>query len=137
MGFHGLDKLTAVFRRHRFVIDGMREKRGRSFGGDLLFVGIEADELGLWIRAKKFRPGAGVRIFSHRNNGIDEPGEIGSATESLDGIGRIGIAAIEVRCGSGSNVASSGEAENPNPLRINLPRSGVRAGEADGALGVE
>ena len=80
MGFHGRDELAAVFRRHGYVINGMREKRGRSVGGDPCFIGIKADEFRLRIRTKQFVPGAGVRVFSHRDDGIDEPGEIGSAT---------------------------------------------------------
>ena len=67
-------------------------------------------------------------------NGLSE---IGSATLSLDEIGRIGVAVVKVRCGSRSNVAAGGEAEDADTLRINLPCSGVVAGQADGALGVE
>ena len=80
MGFHGRDKLTAVFRWHGFVIDGMREKCGWSFGGDLRFVGIAADEFRFWMETKEFVPGASVCVLAHRDDRIDEPGEIGSAT---------------------------------------------------------
>ena len=52
VGFHGGDKLTAVFRWHRFVIDGVSEKSGRSVGGDLRFVGIEIDEFSFWMESQ-------------------------------------------------------------------------------------
>ena len=79
VAFHSGDKLTAVFRRHGFVIDGVSEKRGRSVGGDLCFVGIEGDEFRFWMAAKELVPRTGVRVFTHRDYRIDEPGEIGPA----------------------------------------------------------
>ena len=106
MGFHGCDKLAAILRRHGFVINGMREESGRSVGCNLRFVGIKPNELGLRLEAKQFVSGSGVSVFAHRDDGIDEPGEIGPATESLDGIRRICVAVIEVRGGSRSNMAA-------------------------------
>ena len=137
MGFHGCDKLAAILRRHGFVINGMREESGRSVGCNLRFVGIKPNELGLRLEAKQFVSGSGVCVFAHRDDGIDEPGEIGPATESLDGIRRICVAVIEVRGGSRSNMAAGGEAEDADAFRVNLPRCGVGAGETDGALRVE
>lgn len=137
MDFHGRDKLAAVLRRHGFVINSMSKKSGRSVGRNLRFIGIKPDEFGLRIRTKEFVPGAGVRVFAHRDDRIDEPCEIGPATESLDGIGRLGVTVIEVRGGSRSNVAAGGETENADTFWVNLPRSGVGTGEADGSLGVE
>ena len=87
IGFHGRDKLAAVLRRYGFVINGMSEKCGRRAGRNLRLIGIELDEFGLRIGPKEFVPGAGVRVFAHRDDWIDEPGEIRPATDSLDGIG--------------------------------------------------
>ena len=135
--FQGGGELAAILGRHGFVINGMRKEGGRSVGGDLGLVGIASDEFGLRIGSKEILPGTGVRIFTHGDNGVNQPGEIGPATQPFDGIGRSGMAGVEMRGGGGGDVATRGEAEYADAIRVDPPRGGVGAGEADGALSVE
>jgi len=137
MGFHGPDKLAAVLWRHGFVINGMSEKRGRSIGSDLRFVGIKLDKFGLRSEPKEFVSGACVRVFAHRDDWIDEPGEIGPATELPNWIRRFAVTIVKVCRGSRSNMAAGGETENADLFGVDLPRSGLGTGEPNGALGVE
>ena len=137
IGFHGSDKLSAVLGRHGFVIEGMRKESRRSVGGDLRFIGIEADEIWFRVGTKEFGPGPGVCVGAHGDHGIYKPGEIGPATQALDGIWRCGVAGIEMGGSGGSNVATGRKAEDTDAVWINLPRRSPGTGETDSAPGIE
>ena len=137
VGLERIAERAAVFRRDGHVILGMRQEGRRGLVGDLLLVGEAFDQLGRGIDAEKGRFGPTVGLFAHGDHGVDEQHEIGAAALAVDGVGRAGIAPVEVGAGGGGEVPSGRKAQDPDPPLIDLPRLRVCTDHANGTLGVE
>ena len=101
------------------VVFGLGEKGGRSVGAH--------GELG----RERFQV-----VLRGEIGGIDEDGEIGAATDFVSVVHGVVSALVEIRAGSGGEMASGGESEHTDALGVDLPFASVVADEADGALGV-
>ena len=74
--------------------------------------------------------------FDKGDDRIDEDAEVGAGTMLFDGVGGLGITTIEMGKGGGGEVSASGETEDADSLRIDVPFCGVGPGGTQGALSV-
>ena len=58
----------------------------------------------------------------------------GATAQPIDGIGRVGLSAVEMRAGRGSQVTSCRKAQDADLGGIDLPVTGVRTNQANRAL---
>ncbi len=133
----GLVKPEAIFRGNDAIIEGMSEKGGGSFVGDLFLVGEKIDEFWRGFGAEQVDFGALVSFVSEGDDGIDEDEEIGAGTELGDGIRGIEVTGVEVSASGGGEVTAGGESADADAIGEERPVCGVGADGANGALGVE
>lgn len=106
------------------------------FDMDRIILGLE-DETGRgFARHRNVGIKCEVLVCKRKVSGIDDHSEVGTAAQLVSGIHRIVQALIEVRAKGGGKMGSGGEAEDANAMRVNVPIIGMRAHDAEGALGV-
>ena len=133
----GLVKPEAIFRGNDAIVEGVSEKSGGSFFGDLFLVGKKIDEFWRGFGAEQVHFGALVTFVAEGDDGIDEDEEIGAGTELGDGIGGIEVTGVEVSSRGGGEVTTGRESADPEAVGEDRPVFGVGADGANGALGVE
>lgn len=132
----GLVEFLTIAGRDDMVINGVGEVSGRGLGCDVELVGIEFYEILIGGGAKEVFARSLVGSFSHRDDGIDENGEVRPAALALNGVGAIVIAKIVFGGGHGGEVTSGREANNANLIRLEIPISRALASHADGVFDV-
>jgi hypothetical protein len=68
--------------------------------------------------------------------GIDDDGEVGTATEFVGGVNGPVETLVEMRAERSGEMGSRGKAEDTDALRIDFPFAGMGANESEGALRV-
>ena len=133
----GLVKPEAIFRGNDAIVEGVSEKGGGSFVGDLFLVGEKIDEFWRGVGAEQVDFGALVAFVAEGDDGIDEDEKIGAGAELGDGIGGIEVTGVEVSASGGGEVTAGGESADADAVGEERPVFGVGADDTDGALGVE
>src|SRR6266436_1990483 len=73
----------------------------------------------------------------HAEDAVSQHRKVGTIADSVDRISRFCLAAVEVGCDRGSEVASSGKPPNANAVRMDAEFRRVRTDIAHGALAIE
>src|SRR5690606_28146597 len=121
-----------VLGRHAAVLVGVEEEGGRRLRGDASLARHRLDELRRGGIAEQVPKRASVRVaLDEADHGIAQDREIRSRADALDGIRRALSALLELRRGRRGEVAARREAENADPLRIDLPFVRARPNEPD------
>lgn len=119
------------------IVDGMNEVGGWGFGRDVKFVGVALDELSTWLGTKEILSRAAVSSFAHGDDGIDQDGEVRATAFTLNGVGCFSFTQVVFGDGHGGEVASGGEANDANAVRLEVPIGGPHAGHPEGAFNIE
>ena len=105
-----------IFHVHRIVLR-LNDKSRRSLAGDV----------NLRIRRE-------ILFLEREVARVDDQREIGTATDLVRRIDMFIKPLLEMRAESGSEVGSRGKSENPDPMGINVPLTGMRADDPQRSL---
>ena len=95
-------EIDAVQNRNDLVGSGVKNETRRSVAGHLFGIGELLDQRGIRIRSQQVQAGAGMsNIRFHAQHSVGEDGKIRTITDSLDRIGSVRLAGIEMGCDGG------------------------------------
>lgn len=128
--------LHGILRQDGIVV-GADEEGGRCLFGHLEFAGEECGELFVLMIGEEVSAGAGVSGGGGEgDDGIDQDLEIGPCAGFTDRVFGEGLWFIVVGGEGGCEVATRGEAHDPDFLGVDTPGFGIEANGAEGVLGV-
>lgn len=133
----GFVKLFAVASGNDVIIDGVSEVGGRSSFGDVEFVGIELNELVAGLGTEEISARSFVSAFAHGDDGIDENGEIWTATLPLDWVCGFSFTQIVFGDGHGGEMAASRKPDDANSIYLEIPVCCSHAGHPERTFDIE
>lgn len=130
---HGEEE--AVFDGDGAIVGAVDEEAWGRLGSNLAIAGEEIDQGWVGIFAEEVVPGVMMleRIV-HRDDGVQEDGEIGARAESVDRVGGVGLTVVEMCCGAGGEMTPGREADDAYALGVEIPFRCAGSDEAEGSL---
>src|SRR6266700_6885932 len=116
-------KLQAVFHRHGLVFVGVPDEAGRGGFGDLEFVGQFTRQFLRRMRPQQVLFRAFMGELAHGDDGVTKDAKVRTGALAFDGIGRSGLAGVEMGQQGGSQMAAGRRTNDADAPGVHLPFS--------------
>ena len=130
--FEGVVECLAVGGDDDPVVQRVREIGRTRFGGNLFLVRKQINQFVARFVSEQVAARSAVRRLVHRDDRVDENGEVRQARLPGNRVLRLSNARVEMRGRSLRQVSSRREPDDANLLRIEIPLFRVGSGGSDG-----